>query len=85
MTFLFVRITFHDRGIGIGPEALDKIMNPFFTTKPKGEGTGLGLSISHGIVADHGGKLAVTERPGGIYEGPYRPARGRSTSGRKYT
>jgi signal transduction histidine kinase len=55
----FVRITFHDRGIGIAPEALDKIMNPFFSTKPRGEGTGLGLSISHGIIADHGGKLAV--------------------------
>jgi C4-dicarboxylate-specific signal transduction histidine kinase len=55
----FVRIIFHDRGTGIAPDALDKIINPFFSTKPKGEGTGLGLSISHGIVADHGGRLDV--------------------------
>jgi signal transduction histidine kinase len=55
----FVRVTFHDRGTGIAPDVLDKIMNPFFSTKPRGEGTGLGLSISHGIVADHGGRLVV--------------------------
>jgi signal transduction histidine kinase len=55
----FVRVTFHDRGIGIAHDALDKIMHPFYSTKPKGEGTGLGLSISHGIIADHGGRLAV--------------------------
>jgi C4-dicarboxylate-specific signal transduction histidine kinase len=55
----FVRVTFHDRGTGIAPGALCKIMNPFFSTKPRGEGTGLGLSISHGIVTDHGGRLAV--------------------------
>jgi signal transduction histidine kinase len=55
----YVRIIFHDQGTGIASDALDKIINPFFSTKPKGEGTGLGLSISHGIVADHGGRLAV--------------------------
>ncbi|MGE5808395.1 MAG: sensor histidine kinase [Nitrospirota bacterium] len=55
----FVRVIFHDRGIGIARDALDKIMHPFYSTKPKGEGTGLGLSISHGIIADHGGRLAV--------------------------
>jgi len=55
----FVRVTFHDLGTGIAPDALDKIMNPFFSTKPRGEGTGLGLSISHGIVVDHGGRLVV--------------------------
>lgn len=54
-----VRVTFHDHGIGIAPEVMDKIMNPFFTTKPMGIGTGLGLSISHGIIADHGGRIAV--------------------------
>jgi C4-dicarboxylate-specific signal transduction histidine kinase len=60
----FVRIAFHDHGIGMPPDVLDKIMHPFFSTKPKGEGTGLGLSISHGIVADHGGRLAVTSVQG---------------------
>lgn len=54
-----VRVTFYDRGTGIPPEALDKIMNPFFTTKPAGRGTGLGLSISHGIIADHSGRISV--------------------------
>ncbi|MBI5055751.1 MAG: PAS domain-containing protein [Nitrospirae bacterium] len=55
----FVRIIFYDQGTGIPPGVLNKIMNPFFTTKPDGEGTGLGLSISHGIISNHGGKLTV--------------------------
>ncbi len=38
---------------------MDKIMNPFFTTKPNSEGTGLGLSISHGIISEHGGKIVI--------------------------
>ena len=53
----FVRLTFYDSGTGIPAPILDKICDPFFTTKPKGEGTGLGLSISYGIVKDHGGRL----------------------------
>ena len=53
----YVRTTFHDRGTGIPEQILDRICNPFFSTKPKGEGTGLGLSISHGIVKNHGGML----------------------------
>lgn len=53
-----VRMTFHDHGIGIPAAILEKICNPFFSTKPKGEGTGLGLSISHGIIKNHGGKLS---------------------------
>lgn len=54
-----LRITFHDNGIGIPRNMMDKIMNPFFTTKPPGIGTGLGLSISHGIITDHGGRILV--------------------------
>ena len=54
-----VRLTFHDRGDGIPAHLMDKVMEPFFSTKPSGLGTGLGLSISHGIVADHCGRLAV--------------------------
>jgi PAS domain S-box-containing protein len=53
----FVRLTFYDNGTGIPARILDKICDPFFSTKPRGEGTGLGLSISYGIVKDHGGRL----------------------------
>ncbi|MBN1885605.1 MAG: response regulator [Candidatus Krumholzibacteriota bacterium] len=51
----FVAVTVADTGEGIGPEAADKLYNPFFTTRP--EGTGLGLSISRKIVEAHGGRL----------------------------
>lgn len=52
-----VRTRFTDYGVGIPEETMQKIYNPFFTTKPTDEGTGLGLSISHGIIKDHGGRL----------------------------
>lgn len=48
---------FYDRGTGIPADILDRICDPFFTSKPPGKGTGLGLSISHVIVKDHGGRL----------------------------
>jgi PAS domain S-box-containing protein len=54
---LYLEITFLDYGIGIPAEIIEKIYNPFFSTKPSGIGTGLGLAISHGIISDHGGKL----------------------------
>jgi len=54
---LYLEITFLDYGIGIPSEIIEKIYNPFFSTKPSGIGTGLGLAISHGIISDHGGKL----------------------------
>jgi signal transduction histidine kinase len=56
---LYVRITFCDMGAGIAPDDIEKVMNPFYSTKPSGQGTGLGLSISHGIVRGHGGRLAL--------------------------
>jgi PAS domain S-box-containing protein len=55
----FIRITFHDRGIGIPAGIKNKVINPFFTTKQSTEGTGLGLSISHGIINDHGGNITI--------------------------
>lgn len=54
-----VKITFYDRGTGIPADKIGKVIDPFFTTKPRGVGTGLGLSISHGIISDHGGKLHI--------------------------
>ena len=57
-----VAVLISDSGPGV-PEALqDKIMQPFFTTKPVGSGTGLGLSISHGIITSHGGTLTLARR-----------------------
>lgn len=55
----YVKITFYDQGTGIPANILDRVMNPFFTTKPRGKGTGLGLSISHSIIHDHDGKLLI--------------------------
>jgi len=59
-----VNITFYDRGTGISSAMIEKIMLPFFSTKPTGKGTGLGLCISHGIVNDHGGKIMVHSTEG---------------------
>jgi two-component system NtrC family sensor kinase len=60
-----VQIAIKDNGIGIPATIKDKIMQPFFTTKPTGEGTGLGLSLSYDIVVKaHGGKIDVTTEPG---------------------
>jgi signal transduction histidine kinase len=53
----FVRMTFYDSGTGVPADVIGRVMDPFFSTKPRGEGTGLGLSISHGIVMDHKGHL----------------------------
>ncbi|HET7585787.1 MAG TPA: PAS domain S-box protein [Gemmatimonadaceae bacterium] len=53
-----------DTGVGIAPDAMERIFNPFYSTKPVGEGTGLGLSISDGIVREHGGRIVVRSEPG---------------------
>jgi signal transduction histidine kinase len=60
----FLRLSFTDYGIGIAPGIQERIFDPFFSTKPKGEGTGLGLSISHGLVRDHGGFIRVRSKVG---------------------
>ncbi|MEM7410146.1 MAG: protoglobin domain-containing protein [Myxococcota bacterium] len=54
-----VRVEVSDTGIGIAPEDLARIFEPFYTTKDAGQGNGLGLMVSHGIVADHGGAIDV--------------------------
>ncbi|MCG2732840.1 hybrid sensor histidine kinase/response regulator [Pseudodesulfovibrio aespoeensis] len=60
-----VRLTIEDNGPGIPPEIVDKIFDPFFSTKDKTEGTGLGLAVVHGIVRSHKGGLQVSPRIGG--------------------
>ncbi len=59
-----VEIKVKDNGNGIPPKVLDKIFQPFFTTKPTGQGTGLGLSLSYDIVKAHGGELKVETKEG---------------------
>jgi len=59
-----VFISIQDNGSGIPKKVLDKIFNPFFTTKPSGKGTGLGLSLSYDIVKAHGGELKVETKEG---------------------
>jgi len=54
-----VKICVKDNGSGIPQNIIDKIFQPFFTTKPTGEGTGLGLSLSYDIIKAHGGELKV--------------------------
>jgi signal transduction histidine kinase/ActR/RegA family two-component response regulator len=60
----FLKITVADTGIGISPDKLESIFDPYFTTKGRGEGTGLGLSVVHGIVQSYGGKIAVESKVG---------------------
>ncbi len=57
-------IRVRDNGNGMPSEVVEKIFNPFFTTKPTNEGTGLGLSISNDIVVGHGGEIRVQSQPG---------------------
>ncbi|MEI9909573.1 MAG: HAMP domain-containing sensor histidine kinase [Bacteroidota bacterium] len=59
-----VLISIKDNGNGISQKVLDKIFQPFFTTKPTGQGTGLGLSLAYDIVKAHGGELKVETKEG---------------------
>ena len=59
-----VEISVKDNGNGIPQKVLDKIFQPFFTTKPTGQGTGLGLSLAYDIVKAHGGELQVETKEG---------------------
>jgi PAS domain S-box-containing protein len=63
-TSRFIRISFSDDGPGISKENLNRIFNPFFTTKEVGKGTGLGLSICHGIITDHRGVIHAESEAG---------------------
>lgn len=60
----YVEIAIADTGPGIEPAVLERIFDPFFSTKPPGKGAGMGLATVHGIVHEHGGHLLVESEPG---------------------
>jgi signal transduction histidine kinase len=60
----WVHVEIRDTGCGIPQQNLDKVMDPFFTTKPVGQGTGLGLSIVRKIMDEHHGKLLIDSKEG---------------------
>jgi len=60
----FAVIRIKDNGTGIRQEDLDKVFDPFFSTKEVGQGVGLGMSLSHGIIRDHQGHIDITSRVG---------------------
>ena len=59
-----IEVRIHDNGTGIPPDVIEKIFNPFFTTKPTDQGTGLGLSITSDVLREHGGRVRVESTPG---------------------
>lgn len=60
----YVRITLTDNGSGIEQDLIERVFDPFYSSKPKGEGTGLGLSISHGLIQDNKGYLRIISKLG---------------------
>jgi len=60
----YLRVAVRDDGQGIAPEALARVFEPFYTTKPSGEGTGLGLAMVYGTVTAHLGEVSVESEPG---------------------
>ena len=59
-----IKIVVRDNGNGVPQNIVDKIFQPFFTTKPTGQGTGLGLSLSYDIIKAHGGEIKVNTKEG---------------------
>jgi PAS domain S-box-containing protein len=61
-TYIIVSVT--DNGPGISPEIIDRIFDPYFTTRDTSKGSGMGLAVVHGIIDNHGGAIAVSSKPG---------------------
>jgi nitrogen-specific signal transduction histidine kinase/ActR/RegA family two-component response regulator len=81
----YVEIKVSDTGTGIGPEAMGRIFDPYFTTKGPGEGSGMGLAIAHGIVESYGGRITVQSRLGkGTTFTLYLPVTGKRTALRSH-
>jgi signal transduction histidine kinase/CheY-like chemotaxis protein len=59
-----LELTVKDNGHGMTPQVLERIFDPYYTTKKQGKGTGLGLSVTHGIIKSHGGDISVSSQPG---------------------
>ena len=74
-----VEIRVNDNGNGIPQKILEKIFQPFFTTKPTGQGTGLGLVLAYDIVKAHGGEIKVNTRGRRVYRVCYSVANVRLT------
>ncbi len=60
----YLALTVSDTGVGMNPAIMERIFDPYFTTKKKGEGTGMGLALVRGIVRNHGGAVTVSSKPG---------------------
>lgn len=60
----YIKLTVQDTGPGIASEILDRIFDPYFTTKDSGKGSGMGLSLVHGIIKNHDGIITVRSQPG---------------------
>jgi PAS domain S-box-containing protein len=60
----YQQLTISDTGHGMTPEIMNRIFEPYFTTKTKSEGTGMGLAVAHGIIKSHGGEITVYSEPG---------------------
>ena len=60
----YIEMKISDTGVGIAPEIIGSIFDPYFTTKGPGEGTGMGLAVVHGIIESYGGNITVESKPG---------------------